>query len=320
MNTIPVGRLSLTALTKYVNEKTGKNIHRDTALYVLVKKNFVSDIKTITEEGLRNGVSYAYDKYNSNIRWPVYDHSIQEMFLNNIDAIVDIDEKIKAKREAEKAEKEAAKKAEKEAKRRAAASNLASSSCFISSKRVFKDDSMKFPYLHLDNFVVIDTETSGMSKNDEVIEIAIVDSDKNCLYHSTFYPSVDVNPMASKVNGFTKENLKGSPLFKDEWKKIETAIGGRPIMCHNTPFDKRLLAQTCAKYNIPFDVNYAFRGSYDSRDIAKAWLFSSDYSLNTLAHLVGITREEKHEAVDDCVMTVEFIENLEALICSKNES
>ena len=79
--------LSLTALTKYINDTTGNNIHRDTVLYVLIKKKFVEDIKTITDEGLKNGVSYAYERYRSNIKWPVYDSTIQDMFIRNIEEI-----------------------------------------------------------------------------------------------------------------------------------------------------------------------------------------------------------------------------------------
>lgn len=315
--------LSLTALTKYINDATGKNIHRDTVLYVLIKKKFVEDIKTITDEGLKNGVSYAYDRYRSNIRWPVYDSTIQDMFIRNIDAIIPIDDKLKTKREAEKAEKEAAKKAEKEAQRKAKHTHMPSPVMTIPTNGVttmnFKDENMKFPYLHLDDFVILDTESTGLSKTAEIVELAVINANGKVLYESTFYPKVEVDTMASKVNGFTRKNLEGSPLFKDEWEKIEKAIDGRSILCHNTPFDKRLIKQTCERYGISADVDFMFRDSYDSKEIAKAWMNAPDYSIETLYHILGGQRPEAHKAADDCLMTLETLCMLENAIRIKNE-
>jgi DNA polymerase-3 subunit epsilon len=316
--------LSLTALTKYINDTTGNNIHRDTVLYVLMKKKFVDDIKTITEEGFNNGVSYAYDRYRSHVRWPVYNSTIQDMFIKNIESIVPIDDKLRAKREAEKAEREAVKKAEKEAQRKAKHTHSSSPVMTIPTNGVtmtmnFKDENMKFPYLHLDDFVLIDTESSGLAKTDEVIELSVVDTYGNILYESTFRPTAEINPMASKVNGFTNKSLIDAPLFKDEWCKIEAAIDNRPIMCHNIGFDKRIIKQTCERYGISADVDFLFRNSYDSKEIAKDWMNAPDYSLETLAHMVGINEKESHRASDDCKMMLSFIERLERAIMLKNE-
>lgn len=305
MNETRFESLSLTALTRYINEKTKRNISRDAYLEFLCEKDYVSDIRTITLLGEINGVSYRWNEEH-NSRWPVYDEDIANLLISNIEYIDSIQETITAKKNVASTHK----------KRDSHHSQPKNYSVNPPSATKSKSNSSRFPCLRLEDFVVIDTETTGMSKNDEVIEIAVVSMDKTCLYYSTFYPSVEVNARASAVNGFTRKKLEGSPKIAEEWKKIVAAIGDKKILCHNTPFDKRLLCQTFAKYGIKYNIERAFYGAYDSRNIAKQWLQTSSYALNDLAHLVGIKREEKHEAVDDCVMTVEFLERLENIVSS----
>ena len=50
----------------------------------------------------------------------------------------------------------------------------------------------EYPLLDIDNFIVIDTETTGMTADDEVIELAVVDMDGTVLYDSTFCPVTEV--------------------------------------------------------------------------------------------------------------------------------
>ena len=301
-------RLSLTALVNHINRKLNKDISRDSYLAFLIEKGYVDDIRTINSEGFHHDIEYAYSN-DGRSKWPTYGLEIVNLLVTNIDLISSIDSQRKSARSEYKPEKKESHSAHKSAP----------SPAPILENFFDFDSNYAFNYLKLDEFVIIDTETTGLSKSDEVVELAIVGMDKQVLYYSTFYPTVEVNPAAAKVNHFSKAKLKGSPCIKDEWQKIVEAIGNKKILCHNTPFDKRLLMQTFARYNIPYDIERAFNGAYDSKDIAKKWIKSDKYDLNHLAHLVGIEREELHEATDDCVMTIEFLERLEYALKMKYE-
>ncbi len=173
----------------------------------------------------------------------------------------------------------------------------------------------EYPLLGIDIFVVIDTETTGMTANDEIIELAIVDMDGTVLYDSTFCPVAEVNPFASAVNHLTNECLCDSPEFTDEWSKIKAFIGDKKILAHNIKFDKRLIKQTLEKYNSDSKiVDSLFCGCYDSVCIAKKYLDLPSYSLENIAHSLGIERVESHRAVDDCIMTLEVLTRLEILL------
>ena len=173
----------------------------------------------------------------------------------------------------------------------------------------------EYPLLDIDNFVVIDTETTGMAADDEVIELAVVDMDGTVLYDSTFCPVTVVNRYASAVNHLTNDCLCDSPKFADEWGKIKTLIGNRKILAHNAKFDKRIIKQTLEEYNMDSTiVDSLFAAYYDSVSIVKKYLDLPSYSLENIAHSLGIIRVESHRAADDCIMTLEVLTRLEILL------
>ena len=175
----------------------------------------------------------------------------------------------------------------------------------------------EYPLLDINNFVVIDTETTGMTANDEVIELAVVDMDGTVLYDSTFCPITEVNPFAASVNNLTNDCLCSSPKFTDEWDKIKSFIGNKKILAHNTKFDQRIIKQTLEKYNIDSSVvDSLFADCYDSVNIAKKHLDLQSYSLENIAHSLGIKRIESHRAADDCIMTLEVLTRLEILLAN----
>lgn len=173
----------------------------------------------------------------------------------------------------------------------------------------------EYSLLDIDNFVVIDTETTGMTADDEIIELAVVDMDGTVLYDSTFCPVTEVNRYASAVNHLTNGCLCDSPMFTDEWSRIKTLIGNRKILAHNAKFDQRIIKQTLEKYNMDSSVvDSLFSDCYDSVNIAKEYIDLTSYSLENIAHSLGISRVESHRAADDCIMTLEVLTRLELLL------
>lgn len=288
--------ISLTLLAKSFSNI---NINRDMLLNFLMEKGYILNIRTPTNLGLTNGVSVKYSEDNG--CWLVYNHQVQKLILNNVDYIL---EKYKdmIKMPKEKVAKEKKKKEEDTTVEK-----------FIPTKH-----NIVYPSLGIDDFVIVDTETTGLSRNDEVIELAIVDMTGKILYHSLFTPSVEVNPAASKVNGYTKESLENEKLFKDEWNKIKRIIGYRTVLCHNTSFDKRMILQTLDKYGLnPNEGSRMFSNCYDSMKIAKQFLNAKSYGLEYLANMIGIKEKELHNAKDDCLLTLKFLKKLEELVYYK---
>ena len=88
-------------------------------------------------------------------------------------------------------------------------------------------------------------------------------------------------------------------------------LGNRSVLAYNADFDRRILTQTCGKYGLPpFEVaawdcameRYAcFWGKRD-----KAGRYTPQ-SLSTACAQQGIGVHDNHEAVKDCLLTLELI-------------
>lgn len=105
------------------------------------------------------------------------------------------------------------------------------------------------------NVLFLDTQTTGMDIDDEVIELAIMNSNKDVIYYSLFSPSVNMKKDAIKATGFTDKMLDKENLFKNECGKINTITNSKIIVGWNVKFDIRMLKQTAAKNGQYLDLN-----------------------------------------------------------------
>jgi len=112
--------------------------------------------------------------------------------------------------------------------------------------------------MHFDGAVVIDTEATGGAFQDEIFEIAVIRLvDNKVLFDQMFEPSRPVAWHSTRVHNFTTKDLKGYPKFPDYWKELKNIIDGFPVLAFNSPFDKRLLEQTVARYSLdPIDLDW----------------------------------------------------------------
>lgn len=99
--------------------------------------------------------------------------------------------------------------------------------------------------------LILDTETTGLDHDDQVIEIAILDIHGQVLFHSLVCPSVPVTEGARFVHGISDAELATAPDWPTVYPVISALLQGRNVVAHNASFDARLLAQTCAAHDLP---------------------------------------------------------------------
>jgi DNA polymerase III epsilon subunit-like protein len=159
--------------------------------------------------------------------------------------------------------------------------------------------------------LILDTETTGLDDNDEVIQLAIIDMHGNVLLHTLVRPTVPVGTEARSIHGITDEVLAQAPSFSNLYETIAVLLGNRSVLAYNADFDRRILAQTCAKYGLPpFEVaawdcvmeRYArFWGEHSQAGHYKP------QSLSTACMQQGIDVQGHHDAVKDCLLTLALI-------------
>lgn len=102
------------------------------------------------------------------------------------------------------------------------------------------------------NAVVIDTETTGISKTDEVIQLAVVNAaDGSVILNRYFRPTTSIHPQAYAVHNLSLKFLSGMSRFADEYDSIRNALSSKVTLTYNSAFDKRMLDQTCEMYGLP---------------------------------------------------------------------
>lgn len=100
-------------------------------------------------------------------------------------------------------------------------------------------------------FVAIDTETTGLSAVDEIIQIGIVDHNCNVLCNTKINPEIPINPKASRVHGMYREDVADAPRFPEIYGDIVKAVDKRVVVIYNAEFDKAKLKYMRTKYDLP---------------------------------------------------------------------
>lgn len=92
--------------------------------------------------------------------------------------------------------------------------------------------------------VFLDTETTGTSRKDEVIELAVLDGSKKPLFVERFKPSLCIKPRAQMIHGIKDADLVNCLPIGFCFDRLSEVFDGRRIFAHNANFDRRLLRQS----------------------------------------------------------------------------
>jgi len=159
------------------------------------------------------------------------------------------------------------------------------------------------------NPVYLDTETTGMHFNSEVIEIGIINDQGEVLFDQLIHPRGKMDPAAGRVHGITLEMLEGAPTWEQVWPQAETVLMSRRIGVYNVEFDLRLMKQSHSRswltWMLPdanfFDIMKLYARFYGDWDpIHKSFRYQS---LEIAGRQCGIRLPNAHRAVDDCLLT-----------------
>jgi DNA polymerase-3 subunit epsilon len=157
--------------------------------------------------------------------------------------------------------------------------------------------------------VYLDTETTGMHFNSEVIEIGIIDDQGQVLLDQLIRPRGKMDPAAARVHGITLEMLATAPTWEQAWPQAEAVLTNRRIGVYNVEFDLRLMKQSHShawlSWSLPdtnfFDIMKIYARYYGDWDpFRKSFRYQS---LEIAGRQCGIHLPNAHRAVDDCLLT-----------------
>lgn len=94
--------------------------------------------------------------------------------------------------------------------------------------------------------IFLDTETTGVNKYAEIVELAIIETDGQVLTHTLINPKGEVPANAVAVHGITKQRLidEQVPDFYSVFRACRSNLYGRIVVAYNADYDLRMLYQS----------------------------------------------------------------------------
>ncbi|HDL7798385.1 TPA: 3'-5' exonuclease [Yersinia enterocolitica] len=102
------------------------------------------------------------------------------------------------------------------------------------------------------NYLILDTETTGLGDDAEIIEISIIDCTGKILLDTLVKPLKTIPAAATAIHGITNEMVADAPTWRDIHYQFMVLTNDRTLLIYNALFDSRLIFQTVAASNCQF--------------------------------------------------------------------
>ena len=158
----------------------------------------------------------------------------------------------------------------------------------------------------VDEVVIIDFETTGLSENYErVIEVgaAIVRGERITKTFATLCnPGIKIPSYITDITGITNQMIADHPRTEEAMPLLKKFIGERVILAHNASFDSQFLHAEMDRANIEVDNHILCTLLLSRRLIQNA----ENYKLGTLKRHINFKAKKDHKdhrALDDVKVT-----------------
>lgn len=158
--------------------------------------------------------------------------------------------------------------------------------------------------------VVVDTETTGVKKRDEVIQIAMIRAkDGEVLLYELVRPTVPCSEGAYEIHRIAPARYARAPQWPAIWPRVRDILAGHRPVAYNSRFDARLVAQTCRAFRLDQPLatwSDLMRGYLDFAGLVQAPKFE------VVCESLGVTNTAAHDAIGDARATLDVLRKIAA--------
>ena len=97
-----------------------------------------------------------------------------------------------------------------------------------------------------DDVVFLDTETTGLGRLAEIVDLSIVAIDGTILLNQLVKPSRPIPIDAMLIHGITNDHVADAPAWCDVVEMARPMISNRIVVAFNSSFDRGMIQQCCA--------------------------------------------------------------------------
>ena len=153
--------------------------------------------------------------------------------------------------------------------------------------------------------ILFDTETTGLEPHlgHRIIEVAALelvnDLPTGRQFHKLIHPDRDIPDDATRIHGFTLDDLTDMPRFAEIADDLLAFFGDGPLIAHNAPFDFAFLDAELARLGLP---PLPPSQMVDTLALAKARFPGMPNSLDALCRrfTIDLKARTSHNALLDC--------------------
>jgi DNA polymerase-3 subunit epsilon len=172
--------------------------------------------------------------------------------------------------------------------------------------------------------IIFDTETTGLGKTDEIVEISLIETIEGIKtgrhLHFFINPYAQITKKAQEIHRLTKEKLSSHPRFEKIAYKIAAFIGPSMLMAHNAKFDMGMLNRGFEKAGLdPYPLErfictakmarFLFPGVKNTQDALCSRFGIDNFNRVT----TGI-----HSAIEDTIQLYHIYKNMNDILEKKN--
>ncbi len=165
------------------------------------------------------------------------------------------------------------------------------------------------------DFCLLDTETTGLSQSDEIVQVAILDGSGAVVLNQLVKPSRPIPAVASAIHGIRDEDVCDAPSFFQIYARLSGILAGQTVVAYNMDFDWRLLCQSGERFGLPSiragKLHCAMKqyARYKSvrRGNGRGYVW---HKLGVAVAQEGLTVRRAHDALDDARMTLALIHKM----------
>jgi DNA polymerase-3 subunit epsilon len=149
--------------------------------------------------------------------------------------------------------------------------------------------------------VFLDTETTGLRGDSEIVEISIIDHAGEELYGSLVRPTRPIPPDAMRIHGITNDMVRSAPTWMQVWPEVNAVLQDKTVGIYNAEFDLKMMQASNRLYRLPWL-------SASSRFVCLMKLYSQFYGSSRWQTLEAAGRQcriplpNAHRARDDALL------------------